>query len=85
MERTNRPQYSALEGRFALEEHRYAAIGMAKAKAFSMQAEPIAGREGVGMGVEIIPEDRMPDMGHMDAQLVRSPGFRGQPNAGLAV
>ena len=43
---------------------------MTKAQCFRMQAKPVTGRQGLGVGIEIIAEDRVSEMEEMDAQLV---------------
>ena len=49
-----------------------------------MQAKPLAGCERIGGRVEIIPQYRMTQPGHVHAQLMAAPGQRGEPHARLS-
>ena len=59
-----------------------AAVGVADAQAFSMKHEPgvIPRRTG---GIEWVAKDRMLDLAHVNAQLVRPTRFRIEPDARL--
>lgn len=65
----------ALERHLGAESHADAAIGVAQFQAFGVehQARKIAGR---ACGVEGITQDWVAYFEHMDAKLVRAPGFR---------
>jgi len=65
--------------------HGLACYRMGKAQRFSVQAKPVASRQGVFVGIKIIAEYGMAEMGHVNAQLMCAPGFRGQSQPGVIV
>ena len=54
---------------------------MLETEAFRMQHQPGRHPPGIAVRVEFIPEDGIPQLSHMDAQLVAAPGGGNQFDA----